>query len=149
MTDTRQSGTFDIDRDSLRRQVVVPAIATLVAMFIGFAIVTTLLFVAEGLLVANGLTQWLTLAVIYLFPHFLVGLGIGTRYGLAVVPPVVIAFTPIVALMVVFAVFGGPVSTPFQSPVLTLGAIAVWGVAATVGLGVGAKGLAPWLAQRQ
>ena len=149
MSETVQRGDLGIDREFLRTQVLVPALGTLVAMFVGFAIVTGLLFVAEGILVANGLTQWLTLAVIYLLPHFAVGLGVGTRYGLAIAPPIVIAFTPIVALMITFAAFGGPVTTPFQSPLLTLGAIVVWGVAATVGLGLGAKGLAPWLAERQ
>jgi hypothetical protein len=129
--------------------VALPALATLVAMFVGFAVVTGLLFVAEGALVASSVTQWLTLAVIYLFPHFLVGLGVGTRYGVAVAPPFVIAITPVVALMIAFLAFGGPVSTPFQAPLLTLGAMAVWGVAGAAGLLAGAKGLGPWLAERR
>jgi hypothetical protein len=149
MSDTLEGSEFGIDRAYLRTQVLLPALATVVAMMVGFTIVTALLFVAEGILVSNGLTQSLTLAIIYLLPHFVVGLGMGTRHGLAVAPPVVIAFTPVVGLIIAFAAFGGPVSTPFQSPALTLGAVVVWGLVATGGLLLGAKLLAPWLAERK
>ena len=148
MSDTLEGSEFGIDRAYLRTQVLLPALATVVAMMVGFTIVTALLFVAEGILVSNGLTQSFTLAIIYLLPHFVVGLGMGIRHGLAVAPPVVIAFTPVVGLIIAFAAFGGPGSTPFQSPALTLGAVVVWGLVAAGGLLLGAKLLAPWLAER-
>ncbi|MFW6435357.1 MAG: hypothetical protein ACOCY1_03155, partial [Halovenus sp.] len=73
----------------------------------------------------------------------------GTRYGLSLAPPVAIAVTPILVLILALAAFGGPALTPFQSPLLTLGAIVVWGLTAAGGLVLGANIVAPRLAVRR
>ena len=146
MSDALQRSTLEVDREYLFVMGLLPALATILAMVVGFAVVTGLLFVAEGLLVGSVWSQALTLAIIYLFPHFVVGLGMGTRYGLSMAPPVAIAVTPILALVLALGAFGGPVLTPFQSPLLTLGAIVVWGVAAAGGVVLGANVVAPRLA---
>lgn len=146
MSDALQRRTLEIDREYLLVMGLLPALATILAMAVGFAIVTGVLFVAEGLLVGSVWTQALALGLMYLLPQFVVGLVMGTRYGLSLAPPVAIAVTPILVLILALAAFGGPALTPFQSPLLTLGAIVVWGLTAAGGLVLGANIVAPRLA---
>jgi len=149
MSDALQRSKLEIDREYLLVMGLLPALATVLAMAVGFALVTGLLFVAEGLLVGSVWSQALALGVMYLLPQFVVGLGMGSRYGLSMAPPVAIAVTPILVLVLALGAFGGPALTPFQSPLLTLGAVVVWGLAAAGGLVLGANIVAPRLSARR
>ena len=147
MSEALQRGELEIDREYLLVMGLLPALATILAMAVGFAIVTGLLFVAEGVLVGSVWTQAVALGLMYLFPQFVVGLGMGTRYGLSATPPIAIAITPILVLVLALGAFGGPALTPFKSPLLLIGSIVVWGLTAAGGLVLGANILAPRLAE--
>lgn len=136
------------DRDYLFERVLVPAVATFLAMAVGFILVFGGIQVAEGILLSSLLTRFLTLAVMLVFPHVVVGLALGVRYDLFAVPPIVTGLTPPFVTTVSLAAFGGPILTPFESPLVLVGAILVWAGLCAGGMVFGARALAPWLAER-
>lgn len=129
----------DIDRRYLGRQVLAPAAGALVAMGVGFALVAGLVFVAEGFLLTNIVTQIAGLALMYVVPHFVAGVLAGRRIGVDIAPAVAAGVTPVVFATLMFAVFGGPTSTAVQTPTVTLLAMLVWTVVFAGGLVVGSK----------
>jgi len=131
------------DREYLLVMGLVPAAATVGAMMLTFSVVGGLLFVAEGVLLGSLWTQLLAVAAMYALPQFAVGLWMGARHGLAVVPPVAAGLAPMVVLILALGAFGGPMLTPFRSPLLALGAVVAWSTLCACGLVVGAKVLAP------
>jgi hypothetical protein len=133
------------DREYLLSRGVFPALGTVVAMAVTFAAVAGVLFVAEGLILGSVVTQMLALVVMYALPPFVVGLWVGNRDGLLVAPAIAAGVAPIVVLVVALGAFGGPVMTPFESPLLLLGAIVAWSVLCGVGILVGAQVLGPRL----
>lgn len=137
-----------IDRSELLVQGLLPAVGTIVAMAVGFALVMVVLFVREPLIVGSMVTQLLALSIMLLVPQFVVGLVMGSRYGLSVGPPVAAALAPVVVLVIALAAFGGPVGIPLSNIPLTVGAIVAWGLACAGGLVVGARVLAPRLGDR-
>lgn len=134
-----------VDRQQLLKMVLLPAVATLGAMAVCFAVVGGLLLVFETFLLGSIVTKAVALVVMYLLPHFLVGTWIGTRTGLAVAPPVAAGLAPIVFLFLMLGAFGGPPLTPLDVPVITLAAIAVWSGIFACGLVVGERVLDPRL----
>jgi hypothetical protein len=136
------------DRDYLFERVLVPAMATFLAMAVGFILVFVGIQFAEGLLLSSLLTRFLTLAVMLVFPHVVVGLAVGVRYDLFAVTPIVAGLTPPFVTVVSLAAFGGPILTPFESPLVLVGAILVWAGLCAGGMVLGARALAPWLAER-
>lgn len=135
----------ETDKEYLLRFGALPAIATIVAMGVCFALVAGVLFVRESLIVGSIVTQLLALAVMYVVPLFAVGLWTGNRYGVAAAPAVVAGVTPIVVFVLSLAAFGGPVLTAFGSPLLLVGAVVLWSVVCGLGNVVGSKVLSPRL----
>ena len=134
-----------LDREYLLVMGLLPAAVTVGAMVLTFSVVGGLLFVAEGLLLGSFWAQLLAVAAMYALPQFAVGVWMGARYGLSAAPPVAVGLAPMVVLVLALAVFGGPVLTPFRSPLLALGAVAAWSLLCACGLVVGANVLAPRL----
>jgi len=130
-----------IDRHSLLERGLLPAVAAVAAMAVGFAVVGVVLFVREAVIVDRLWTQILALAVMYLLPQFVAGLWTGRRSGLAVAPPVAAGVAPVLVVGVALGLFGGPVATAVQNPGLTVGAVVVWGIVFACGMLVGAKAL--------
>jgi hypothetical protein len=118
---------------------LLPAAGTIVAMTVGFSLVGGFLLAWETVIVGSFWTQILALSIMYIIPHFVVGLWLGTRYGLAVVPPIAAGLTPVIVLMIAMALFGGPIGAPFVNPGLTALSVAVWMAVCAGGLVVGAK----------
>lgn len=133
----RPSGQFD--RTSVVRTGVIPAVATIVTMAVGFSLVAGVLFVRDGLIVDSAVTQVLALAVMYVLPLFVVGLVMGYREGVSLTPAVVAGLTPLVVLVLALGAFGGPVLTAFESPGIALGAVVVWTIVCGLGMLVGAN----------
>jgi hypothetical protein len=129
----------DIDRHYVGRQVLAPAAAALVAMGVGFGVVAGLIFVAEGFLLTNTVTQVAGLALMYVVPHFVVGVLAGRRLGFDIAPAIAAGIAPVVFATLMFAVFGGPISTAVQTPTVTILAMLVWTLVFAVGLFAGSK----------
>jgi hypothetical protein len=138
--------TIDVDRRTVLVHLLVPSIGTFLAMAIGFALVGGILLVREGLLIDSLLTQVLALSMMYLVPHFVVGLGFGVRLGFSPGPAIAAGLTPIVVLVLALGLFGGPMLTPFQVPGVMLLAILIWAGVCALGLVTGEKVVAPRLA---
>jgi len=138
-----QPGPANLDRRAVVVKGLLPAGLTLLAMAIAFSLVGGLLLAAEGVVLSNLGTRILALAVMYLLPQFVVGLWMGTRYGLSAGPPLAAGIAPVVFLVLALAAFGGPVATPLGTPLLTLGAVLVWTLVSACGLFVGARVVAP------
>lgn len=138
-----------IDRRYLLRMGVIPGVATIVAMAVTFTLVGVLLLTVETVVVGSPVTRALALAVMYLLPQFAVGVWMGTRHGLAVSPAVAAGVAPVVVVVVALGLFGGPMTTPFDSPQLTLGAVVVWSVVCAAGLVVGARVVGPRYATQE
>lgn len=136
------------DRAYLFERVMVPAVGTFLAMAIGFVLVYAGIQLAEGILLSSMLTRLLTLAVMLVFPHLVVGLVIGIRYDLDAAPPIVAGVTPPLVAVVSLAAFGGPILTPFESPLVLVGSIVVWSGLCAGGMVLGAHVLTPRLAER-
>ena len=141
MTEGRHRSVADIDRDTLLARVLLPAVATFVAMAVGFGLTAGLLLGVESLLLSSIWTRLLALAVMYVLPLFVAGVWLGDRHGLAVAPPIVAGLTPVVVLVFGFTIFGGPVGTPLSVPLVTLGAVVFWALTFACGFVVGARGL--------
>ncbi|WP_267163342.1 hypothetical protein [Halovenus salina] len=135
----------ETDREYLLRFGALPALATIVAMAVCFGLVAGVLFVRDSLIVDSVVTQVIALVVMYVLPLFAVGLWTGLRDGLAAAPAVAASVTPIVVLILALVAFGGPVATAVGSPLLVVGAVAVWGVVCGIGNVVGATVLGPRL----
>jgi hypothetical protein len=139
MADNWYPRADDIDRRYLGRQVLAPAAGVLLAMGIGFGIVAGLIFVAEGFLLTNIVTQIAGLALMYVVPHFVVGVLAGRRIGVDIASALAAGIAPGVFATLMFAIFGGPTSTAVQTPTVTLLAILVWTAVFALGLFVGSK----------
>lgn len=132
----------EVDRKYLVEHGLLPALATIIAMAAGFAVVAALLMVRDGLVRGTIWTRLLALLVMFVVPLFAVGLWVGRRNGLAVGPPIAAGLAPIVVLVLALGAFGGPVTTPVETPVYTVVAVVVWSIACTCGMAVGATVLA-------
>ncbi len=132
-----------------RRDVLVlgllPAGLTILTMAVAFSVIGGLMLAAEGLVLSNIATRLFALAVMFVLPQFLVGLWMGYKYGLSAGPPLAAGFAPIGFLIVSLAAFGGPVSSPFGAPVLTLTAVVVWSLVCACGVLLGARFVRPRL----
>jgi hypothetical protein len=149
MTEGRTVPAVDIDREALVARGVVPAAATLGAMAVGFGLVAGVLIARESLILAAPWTKALALAMMYVFPQFVVGLWMGVRHGVTPGPAIAAGLAPIVVLMLALFAFGGPALSPLEVPLVTLGAIVVWGGTCAGGLLVGDRVLAPRLEARR
>jgi len=127
----------EVDREYLFEFGLLPALATILAMAVGFALVGGVLMAREGLIRGSVWTQVLALLVMLVVPQFAVGLWVGRRSGLAVGPPIAAGLAPVVVLVVALGAFGGPVSTPIQTPIFTVLAVAVWSGVCACGMAVG------------
>jgi len=143
MLDRWQGHARRIDRRYLLEMGLLPAVATVAAMAVGFVVVGVVLLVREPIVVDRLWTRILALAVMYLLPQFAAGVWTGRRYGPGVVPPVAAGLAPVVVVLVALGLFGGPVATPFRSPGLTVAAVAVWSVSFACGMVAGAGVLDP------
>ncbi|MFC7072075.1 hypothetical protein ACFQJ7_04205 [Halovenus rubra] len=135
------------DREYLVSRGVIPALGTIGAMAVAFSVVAGILFVAEGLIVNNVVTQTVAILVMYALPPFAVGLWVGKRHGLLVAPAIAIGVAPIMVLITALAAFSGPVLTLFDSPLLLVGAVAGWSALSGFGIAVGSKLVKPWLTE--
>lgn len=135
------------DREYLLSRGVFPALGTVAVMALTFSVVAGVLFVAEGIILGSVVTQILALTVMYALPPFVVGLWVGNRDGLLVAPAIAAGVAPIVVLVVTLGAFGGPVTTPFERPLLLLGAVAAWSVLCGLGILTGVTVLAPQLSE--
>jgi hypothetical protein len=136
------------DRDYLFDRVLVPAVATFLAMAVGFVLVFAGIQLAEGILLSSILTRILTLAVMLVFPHVVVGIVLGVRYGLDAVPPLVAGVTPPFVTLLSLGAFGGPIPSLFESPLVLLGAIVVWSGLCAGGMVLGTNVVKPRFAAR-
>lgn len=137
------SGQLDLDRRDALRMGLVPALATIGAMALGFALVAGVLFVREGLILGSIVTRIIALLLMYVAPQFVVGLWVGWRHGVVVGPAVAAAVAPLLVFVLALGAFGGPMSTPLQVPLYTAGAVVVWMATCACGMVVGAKLIAP------
>lgn len=143
MFDRWRGQTPRTDRQGIVERGLLPAVATVAAMAGGFAVVMVVLFVREPIIVDRLLTQILALVVMYLLPQFVAGLWIGRRNGVAVTPPIAAGIAPVFVVAVALGLFGGPITTPFQSPGVTVVAVAIWSGVFACGMLVGATVLGP------
>lgn len=118
-------------------RVLVPALAAVVAMAVGFTVVGVGIMLQEELIRDSTVMSYLALAVMFLVPPFAAGLWLGRRQGFGIGPALAAGVAPIVVLLLALAAFGGPVGTPFRAPAYTIAAVAVWS-------GVCASGMAVW-----
>lgn len=138
-----------VDRQSLVELGLLPAGLTIVAMAVAFGFVALLLLTVETLLLSNIVTRVLALAVMYLLPHFVVGIWYGRRSGVEPVAALAAGIAPILVLVLAFLAFGGPFLTPAQVPAVTLGAVVVWSAMFAAGMYLAARVLWPSLADGQ
>lgn len=139
------TGQLEFDRRDALRMGLVPALATIVTMALGFVLVAAVLFIQEGLILGSIVTRILALLLMYVVPQFVVGLWVGRRHGIVVGPAVAAGLAPLVVLVLALGAFGGPVSTPFQVPLAAAGAVVVWAATCACGMVVGSKLVAPRL----
>ena len=107
-------------------RVLVPAVAAVVAMAIGFTVVGVAILLQEAFIRGSTLMSYLALAIMFLVPPFAAGLYLGRRQGFGIGPAVAAGVAPIVVLILALGAFGGPMATPFQAPLYTLAAISAW-----------------------
>ena len=107
-------------------RVLVPAVAAVVAMAIGFTVVGVAILLQEAFIRGSTLMSYLALAIMFLVPPFAAGLYLGRRQGFGLGPAVAAGVAPIVVLILALGAFGGPMATPFQAPLYTLAAISAW-----------------------
>lgn len=124
------------DRPVLKR-LVVPSLLAVGCMAVAWALVAGLLILREPLVVGFTFTRVLALGVMFLSGHLLAGFWTGRRLGLQPIAAVGAGFTPVLVLILATAVFGGPVLTPFETPLLTLAGVLVWTISFGVGMVVG------------
>jgi len=127
------------DSDRLRERWLLPGVAVLGAMAAGFVVVAAVLLTWEVAIVDSLWTRLLALALMYLLPHIGVGYWVGRRQGLAVEPPIAAGLAPVLLLVVMLFLFGGPALTPVRAPLVTVGAVAVWSGAFAVGMVAGTR----------
>jgi len=135
----------EIDRRDVIDLGLLPALATIGAMAVGFSLVGGVLMAQESVIRSSIVTQVLAMLVMFVLPQFAVGLWVGRKNGVRAGPAVVAGLTPIAVLVLALGAFGGPISTPFQTPLYTAGAVVVWMAACASGMAVGEKLLAPRL----
>lgn len=131
------------DGEYVLRMGVLPGLATILAMAVGFGLVAGVLFLRDALIVDSVATQVLALAVMYVLPLFAVGLWNGYRHGLVAAPAVAAGVTPLLVLVLALVAFGGPVLTPFERPLVAVVAVAFWSVICGLGIFVGATVIEP------
>lgn len=126
-------------RERLLSRWLLPGGVTLVAMAVGFGLVGGLLIGLETLILGSMLTEALALAVMYLVPHVVVGFWIGRRQGMGLEPPIAAGVAPVVVFVFSLVLFDGPVATPINAALITVGAIAVWSAVFAAGMAAGAR----------
>ncbi|PSQ34068.1 hypothetical protein BRD08_10685 [Halobacteriales archaeon SW_10_66_29] len=107
-------------------RVLVPAVAAVAAMAIGFAVVGVAILLREEFIRGSTLMSYLALALMFLVPPFAAGLYLGRRQGFGLGPAVAAGVAPIVVLILALGAFGGPMATPFRAPLYTLAAMGGW-----------------------
>lgn len=133
----------EVDRQYLVEYGLLPALATILAMAVGFAVVAAVLMVRDGLIRGTVWTRLLALLVMFVVPVFAVGLWVGRRNGLAIGPPIAAGLSPVIVFVLALGAFGGPVTTPVETPVYTVAAVAVWSTVCACGMAAGATVLGP------
>lgn len=126
------------DERPLLAMWVLPALTAVGAMAAAFVLVSVALFVAEPVVLGSVWTRLLALAVMLVLPHLATGLWEGYRRGIGAAQPVAAGVAPVLVLLLALLAFGGPTSTPFESPLLTVAAVAVWTATYGGGMIVGA-----------
>jgi hypothetical protein len=121
------------DVDVVER-VIVPALASVVAMAVGFTAVGVTIMLQESVIRDSTVMSYLALAVMFLIPPFAAGLYLGRRQGAGIGPALAAGIAPIVVLILALGAFGGPMATPLQAPVYTLVAVAVWSILCACGM---------------
>lgn len=129
---TQQTGADT--RARVLRLGIVPGVATVVMMTVAFGIVVGLTLAFESLIVGTVIGRGLGLVSVFVLPQFIVGVWAGLRHGLSVWPPVAAGVAPVVAAVVTFGAWGGPLLAPVSNPVLLVGAVLAWMLVAGVGL---------------
>ena len=117
------------------------ALGTIVAMAIGFAMVGGVLLAEETVILWTTGTRIVALLAMYVLPQFVAGYWLGTRGQRGITGPIAAGFAPVVMLTIALGGFGGPVSSVFQTPLLTASAILVWSVTFACGQHLGATRL--------
>lgn len=120
---------------------LLPAILTIGTMGVAWGLMSGLLVIAEGIVLASVWTRLIAVGIMVVVPHLLVGTWIGYRHGPSLPAIATVAMTPVIFFEVALYAFGGPLRTPIESPGYTVGAIFVWGIVAAAGTFIGNDGL--------
>lgn len=132
-----------VTESGLVERVLVPALAAVVAMAVGFTIVGVVIMLREEFIRDSTVMSYLALALMFLVPPFAAGLWLGRRQGIGIAQALAAGVAPIVVLILALGAFGGPVGTPFRAPAYTLAAIAVWSSVCACGMALWTKLLGP------
>ena len=132
------------DVDVVER-VIVPALASVVAMAVGFTVVGVVIMVQEEFIRDSTVMSYLALALMFLVSPFAAGLWLGRRQRVGIGPALAAGVAPIVVLILALGAFGGPIGTPFRAPLYTLAAIVGWSSVCACGMAVWTKLLGPHL----